>query len=88
VGCRRSGDHIRLEVRFSGVLPDRGRNRNAFVQLPSPAGDELGLGLPLLQHLCARLGHDLHHTELGGRHLLALTLPLLASSGEAAPVSR
>jgi two-component system, sensor histidine kinase len=83
VTSRRSGDHLRLEVRFSGPLPAAGSSKHAFVQL-SPRSDrpsvgQLGLGLPLLQHLCRRLGHELQHTTLGGgRQSLVLTLPFLA----------
>jgi K+-sensing histidine kinase KdpD len=84
VGCRRCNDNLRLEVRFSGALHHAGSNKHAFVQLP-PHGDrlsvgELGLGLPLLKHLCGRLGHGLQHTALGAdRQLLALMLPLPAA---------
>lgn len=82
VSCRRSGDHLRLEVRFSGVLHDPDSNKHAFVQL-SAKGDqlsvgELGLGLPLLKHLCRQLGHDLQHTaSAADDQLLAVTLPSL-----------
>jgi signal transduction histidine kinase len=88
VSCRPCGHHLSLEVRFSGAALDKGSNKHAFVQL-SPQGNrqgvgELGLGLPLLNHLCGQLGHGLQHTPLGAeRQLLALTLPLLAVPAKA-----
>lgn len=87
VASRRSGDHLRLEVRFSGPLPAAGGSKHAFVQLSQhgdrPSAGQLGLGLPLLKHLCWRLGHELQHTALrGGRQSLVLTLPLLPAPGQ------
>jgi two-component system CheB/CheR fusion protein len=79
--CRRRGSKLRLEVEFDGAVPDGDDKRNAFVQL-APTGDvaltrELGLGLPLLEHLCRRLGHSLQHAKLPrGGQLLAIVLPL------------
>jgi signal transduction histidine kinase len=83
--CRRRGGQLRLEVQYRGIppegWPDGGNERNAFVQLSplanrSRAG-ELGLGLSLLEHLCGRLGHSLHHTTLPKDvQLLAIELAL------------
>lgn len=93
VSCRRSSDHVRFEVRFNGASLDVGSSKHAFVQL-SPQGDrlsvgELGLGLPLLKHLCGRLGHGLQHTALGAeRQLLALMLPLLAAPDKSVLMTR
>jgi signal transduction histidine kinase len=80
--CRRRDGKLRLEVEYSGASPDVGNNRNAFVQLPPLANRstarELGLGLSLLEHLCRRMGHSLHHPKLSGhRQLLAIELPLV-----------
>jgi K+-sensing histidine kinase KdpD len=87
VSTRRSGNHLRLEVHFSGALLAAESSRHAFVQLAPHSNQrigQLGLGLPLLKHLCARIGHELQYTALaGGRQSLALKLPLLPSPGNA-----
>ena len=79
--CRRRDGQLRLEVQYKGASPDGGDERNAFVQL-SPLANrsiarELGLGLSMLDHLCRRLGHSLHHSKLPRNgQLLAIELPL------------
>jgi signal transduction histidine kinase len=79
--CRRCDGQLRLEVQYKGASPDGGGERNAFVQL-SPLvnrsiASELGLGLSMLEHLCRRLGHSLHHAKLPRNgQLLAIELPL------------
>jgi signal transduction histidine kinase len=79
--CRRRDSQLRLEVQYKGASPDGGDERNAFVQL-SPLANrsiagELGLGLSMLEHLCRRLGHSLHHAKLPRNgQLLAIELPL------------
>jgi signal transduction histidine kinase len=84
VGCRRGGDHLRLEVRFSGTALDAASEKHAFVQLP-PRGEpliagELGLGLALLRPLCRALGAGLQHkVSAPDAQLLTLTLPLAGS---------
>lgn len=83
--CRRRGGQVRLEVHFTGDAPDGGNVKDAFVQLP-PSSDRadagaLGLGLALLEQLCSRLGHALHHTRSPrGGQLLAIELPLAPAS--------
>lgn len=82
---RRHGDHLGLEIHFSGAPLDVASEKNAFVQL-SPRNDrlvatELGLGLALLKHLCRRLGHGLQYTKLPpDRQLLTFMLPLPGAS--------
>jgi signal transduction histidine kinase len=83
--CRRRDGQLRLEVQYSGGSPDGGNERNAFVQLPPLANRsiacELGLGLPLLEHLCRRLGHSLHYAKLPrDGQLLVIELPLAPNS--------
>jgi signal transduction histidine kinase len=82
--CRRCDGQLRLEVQYSGASPNGGDERNTFVQLSSAnrsIAHELGLGLSLLEHLCRRLGHSLHHTKLSrDGQLLAIELPLAPAS--------
>jgi two-component system CheB/CheR fusion protein len=83
--CRRRGGRLRLEVQFESASLAIASDRNAIVQL-SPATDrpvagEVGFGLSLLEHLCGRLGHSLHHLKLPpDGHLLAMELPLAPAS--------
>jgi signal transduction histidine kinase len=85
VRCRRRGSQLWLEAQFRSAAPDVGSRRNAFVQLAPlpdrPIADNLGLGLLLLEHLCRRLGHNLHCTSSprDGK-LLAIELPLAPAS--------
>lgn len=83
--CRKRGSRLSLEVQFSGAFPEGGNERNAFVQLSPladrPAGGGLGLGLALLEHLCRRLGHTLHHARLPRNgQLLAIEMPLATNA--------
>jgi two-component system, sensor histidine kinase len=83
VGCRKQSNHLRFEVRFSGVRVDAWKG--AFVQLPPAAGrpyvGELGLGPLLLQRVCERLGHRVYHRTLPRNgQLLAMELPLVSAS--------
>jgi signal transduction histidine kinase len=83
--CRMRHGQLRFEVQYKGASPDGRDERNAFVQL-SPLANrsiarELGFGLSLLEHLCRRLGHSLHHTKLPqDGQLLVIELPLAATS--------
>jgi len=75
--CRRRGSQLRFEVKFRGGASLDG---GAFVQLSPVAGRPLpsiGLGFSLLEQLCRRLGHSIHHTKLPrDGQLLAMELPL------------
>jgi two-component system CheB/CheR fusion protein len=85
VCCRRRGNQLRLEVQFSGASIAGSSEKGSFVQLPllasRPIASELGLGLLLLESLCHRLGHSLHHRHLArDNQLLVIELPLASTS--------
>jgi signal transduction histidine kinase/CheY-like chemotaxis protein len=73
VGCRRRGDHLRVEVWDSGPgIPADQRDKifGEFVRLqPDDAGRPrgLGLGLAIVQRLCGLLGHRMAVESVLGR---------------------
>jgi signal transduction histidine kinase/ActR/RegA family two-component response regulator len=66
IGCRRRGEHLRIEVRDSGIgIPQESQQVifEEFVQLQNPERDRgkgLGLGLAIVDRLAWLLGHTVH----------------------------
>ena len=73
VGCRRRGDRLRLDVCDTGIGIPADQRRNIFgefYRLAGPDGDRrggLGLGLAIVDRLCALLGHPIELTSTVGR---------------------
>jgi len=63
LGCRRAGDRLRIEVCDSGIGIPEDQQRNVFGEFYQVAttgrdrGDGLGLGLAIVERLCALLEH-------------------------------
>lgn len=78
--CRRRGNQVAFEVRFTAAAVDPASETSAFFELSTPGAGasscELGIGPVLLERLCLRLGHRLQRTPSppDGR-LLAIWLP-------------
>jgi signal transduction histidine kinase/DNA-binding NarL/FixJ family response regulator len=73
VGCRRRGDHVRIEVWDSGIGIPADQQRNVFgefFQLGAAEGDRrggLGLGLAIVDRLCHLLDHPVELASTPGR---------------------
>lgn len=82
VGCRRSGDAVRVEVWDTGVgIPgdEKGRIFEDFYQVGHPAGHigkGLGLGLSIVQRTARLLTHALDVRTSNQGSMFALTIPL------------
>jgi len=94
VGCRRRGDHVRIEVWDSGVGIPADQQRNVFgefFQLGTPDGDRrggLGLGLALVDRLCHLLDHPIELSSTPGRgSRFSVSVPSVASPPRAAEPS-
>lgn len=92
IGARRHGNMVRIDVVDSGVgIPDADRDRvfDEFVQLSSTPrrhadGQGMGLGLAIVQRLCALLGHRLELVSARGRgSRFSVFVPLARASGAA-----
>ena len=84
LGCRKRGDHLRIEIRDSGTgiaAQDQTRIFQEFVQLENAARERskgLGLGLPIVQRLCKLLQHPLSlHSDLGAGTTFSVEVPLV-----------
>jgi len=89
VGCRRAGDHLRIEVWDSGPgIPEQARQRifDEYVQLNNPARQRqqgLGLGLSIVRRLAALLDHPVTLRSTPGRgSVFAVEVPLAAALAE------
>jgi two-component system, sensor histidine kinase len=85
VGCRRRGGHLRLEVRDSGpgIPPEQQRKIfGEFYRLADAAKTKeagLGLGLAIVDRLCALLDHPIELTStLGKGSRFCVTVPMAA----------
>ena len=83
LGCRRSGDHLRIEVWDSGIgIPGEALKLifEEYYQLDNPARDRakgLGLGLALVNRLATLLGHEIDVRSTPGQgSLFAVKVPL------------
>jgi two-component system, sensor histidine kinase len=90
VGCRRSGDALRVEVRDTGigVSPvDQARIFNEFTRLNvGRAGRGVGLGLSIVERACRHLGHPLGlRSEPGRGSVFSIELPLTQVAGPSLP---
>jgi two-component system, sensor histidine kinase len=82
LGCRRSGDSVRIEVWDSGrgIPADRHDEIfREFSQLENPERDRrkgLGLGLAIVQRLARLLGHEVElRSEVGKGSVFSITVP-------------
>jgi len=82
LGCRRSGDSVRIEVWDSGrgIPSDRHEEIfREFSQLENPERDRrkgLGLGLAIVERLAHLLGHNVElRSEVGKGSVFSVTLP-------------
>jgi CheY-like chemotaxis protein len=73
VGCRHSGDTLRIDVIDSGIGIAQDQQRNVFSEFYQVAGsngvggDGLGLGLAIVERLCVLLGHSVSVRSTVGR---------------------
>lgn len=84
LGCRKRGNHLRIEIRDSGTgiaAQDQTRIFQEFVQLENAARERskgLGLGLPIVQRLCKLLQHPLSLiSDLGAGTTVSIEVPLV-----------
>ena len=94
VGCRRVQNRVRIEVRDSGIgiAPDQLRSIfNEFYQVTTPERSKvgLGLGLAIVERLCAVLEHPIGLTStLGKGSRFSITVPQVpAHEGRATDVA-
>lgn len=73
VGCRRSGAQLRIDVCDSGVGIPHDQQRSIFVEFYRGAGSQqgpgegLGLGLAIVERLCALLEHPISLVSMVGK---------------------
>lgn len=73
VGCRRAGGRLRIEVWDSGIGIPQDQQRdifNEFYQIETPGRrqrDGLGLGLAIVDRLCALLNHPINISSTPGK---------------------
>ncbi len=95
VGCRRSGDCLRIEVWDTGIgisEADQGRIFNEFTRVSKNQGGTgtgMGLGLSIVERACRHLGHAVRlSSHLGRGSVFSIELPLarpgLGATGRAA----
>jgi signal transduction histidine kinase/CheY-like chemotaxis protein len=94
VGCRRRGDHVRIEVWDSGIGIPADQQRNVFgefFQLGAAEGDRrggLGLGLAIVDRLCHLLDHPIELASTPGRgSRFFVSVPSVASPSPVAEPS-
>jgi signal transduction histidine kinase/CheY-like chemotaxis protein len=95
LGCRRSGDRLRIEVADSGfgIPPDQlDAVFEEFVQLGNPERDRtkgLGLGLAIVRRLAELLGHAVKvRSRLGRGTAFSVVVPVVSSPSERAVPAR
>ncbi len=81
VGCRRSGDMLRIEVWDTGIgisEADQSRIFNEFTRVGnSNTGPGMGLGLSIVERACRHLGHRVRLTSQPGKGSgFSIELPL------------
>ncbi|HYH17920.1 MAG TPA: PAS domain S-box protein [Azospirillum sp.] len=84
IGCRRRGDHLRVEVVDTGIGVDPEKQSDIFeefVQVGNPERDRvkgLGLGLAVVRRLARLLGHEVVVRSAPGRGAaFCVTVPLV-----------
>lgn len=92
VGCRHVRGMLRIDVCDSGVGIAEDQRRNIFSEFyriqpdGQESGEGLGLGLAIVERLCALLGHDLALSSTPGKgSLFSVTVPLAAAGARRAP---
>jgi two-component system CheB/CheR fusion protein len=95
LGCRRSGDKLRIEVWDTGIgIPAEQLSAifEEFHQLDNPARERskgLGLGLAIVQRLADLLGHAIDVRSRPGKGtVFSIEVPLAATVAAARPVRR
>ncbi len=85
LGCRHIGDHLRIEVCDSGVGIPKDQQRNIFGEFYQIATsdqnqrDGLGLGLAIVERLCALLKHPIGVVSTPGKgSRFHVTVPIVA----------
>ena len=93
LGCRRSGDRLRIEVWDTGPgIPEMELQAifEEFHQLDNPARQRskgLGLGLAIVQRLADLLGHKIDvRSRLGAGSVFTIEVPLVPAAATALPV--
>ena len=93
LGCRRSGDRLRIEVWDTGPgIPEMELQAifEEFHQLDNPARQRskgLGLGLAIVQRLADLLGHKIDvRSRLGAGSVFTIEVPLVPAAATAVPV--
>jgi signal transduction histidine kinase len=86
LGCRRRGDKLRIEVWDTGVGVAEADERKIFDEFfrgkrKAGGADGMGLGLSIVKHVAAVLGHaiDFHSTE-GRGSVFSVSLPMSESA--------
>jgi len=93
VGCRRSGDALRLEVWDSGIGIPEDQRQNIFrefyqVAAAGASAAGLGLGLAIVDRLCHLLDHPLALASTRGKgSRFSITVPRAPAQIEAAEIS-
>lgn len=80
LGCRRRGDHVRIELWNDGRGPNPAELAELESQLAGTSGGEaqLNLGLRLVRGMAARLGHRIEVRSLNGRGaVFTILVPLV-----------
>jgi signal transduction histidine kinase/CheY-like chemotaxis protein len=89
IGCRRTGQHIRVEVCDTGPGIPEDQRRNIFGEFYRISqGDThsgLGLGLAIVERLCKLLNHPIELASVVGKgSRFSVVVPLAAAQGEVA----
>jgi signal transduction histidine kinase/ActR/RegA family two-component response regulator len=94
VGCRKRGDHLRIEVWDSGIgIPPDQHDKifGEFYRLGEPDRDRragLGLGLAIVDRLCRLLDHPIEvKSTVGKGSVFAVTVPLAPADERAIEAS-
>lgn len=93
IGCRRAGDHVRIEVHDTGpgIPPERLQDLfGEFVRGDMTRSIEgLGLGLSIVDRLSQLLGHPIEvRSEVGRGSVFSVTVPRAAGLADQAPEGR
>jgi len=93
LGCRRRGDKLRIEVRYTGVGPSEGQLRANFGKLHqldnAVCEGDRGVGFTIVRRLGALLGHAIDaQSRPGSGSVFAIEVPLGQEQSEALPRGR
>ncbi len=89
IACRKRGEHLRIEVRDSGVGISKANQTDVFreffqvTQAQLDANKGLGLGLSIVKRLAKLLGHRMELRSAPGEgSVFALEVPVATSAGQ------